>query len=324
MLMLSRFRQAAASKNKPVIGQDSKESLATQLKYEELIAQKPHRLPTALAPGTRGPDGERHGRGRAQSLSFDGVSPYQFGDDPRWVDWRATARSGELQIKRFAAQSHRSRIIILNLNSSLFFGTKHRIMAKTAALVAARLIFDAQMIDEPVGMVFCGQESVPPKRGRRQLWLLLNRIQQQFDQCAKESNLKQDKDSFDSSKILVALQDAQGMLNQGDDICLVDELVTRDAEFANWSKHAVARNFLSSYLVRDNITKQDITAGRYPARHTADERPAALSISPRGIKKARADLVKHQIQQIDNLSQLGWDVFFADELLAQSTKNPSQ
>ena len=129
------------------------ERAATRLSLEDLIAMQPRHVRGPLAPGQRMPGGERLGRGRAQSLEFDGLSPYVIGDDVRWIDWRATARTGRTQMKRFAAESHRARLIVLDLSPALFFGTRTRLMAKTAALLAARLAGTLEVeVDGGVGM----------------------------------------------------------------------------------------------------------------------------------------------------------------------------
>lgn len=297
---------------------------ATGLQFEELIAQKPHRWPSSLPSGLRGPDGERMGRGRARSLSFDGVSPYQTGDDPRWVDWRATARSGKLQVKRFAAQSHRARMVVLHLDTSLFFGTKHCLMAKTAALMAARLVFDAQVINEPVGLVCCGEQPVPAKRGRRHLWLLLECIHQRFVHCSDLLESRQETDAHNGDDLAVALEAAQNVLSRGDDICLVDELVTREPAFEDWTKSAVARNHLACYLVRDEFTRYKINAGRYPVLKNKHEPPATWSVAARNVDQANAQMAEQQIQETNKLRALGWQVNFADEILSQSMDSRSQ
>jgi len=320
-------------------GIDASVSSATELLFEELIAQKPHRWPSSLPAGLRGPDGERSGRGRSRSLSFDGVSPYQEGDDPRWVDWRATARSGRLQVKRFAAQSHRARIVVLKLDSSLFFATSQRLMAKSAALMAARLVFDAQVLNEPVGLVCCGQEpnnakqipakQIPAKRGRRQLWLLLESIQQQYNECAalarrsqttqlqKSNALSQTHNPAQSdAALLEALEAAQVMLAKGDDICLVDELLQRDRHFEDWSKGSATRLELSCYLITDAVTHGNICAGRFPARTLNSEQTASCQIASRDVDRARDGLLAYQLEQTNRMRALGWQVNFADDLLS--------
>ncbi len=314
-------RASEAARVSSLINEESA-SQAVELRFEELIAQKPHRWPASLAAGMRGPDGERPGRGRARSLSFDGVSPYQNGDDPRWVDWRATARSGRLQVKRFAAQSHRARVIILRLDSSLLFGTAQRLMAKTAALIAARLAFDAQVINEPVGLVCSGQEPLIAKRGRRHLWLLLERIHQQYNDCLAAAMNTPEQVSTpigaNDDELLAALDNAQSLLGKGDEICLIDEAVDRNSGFDQWSKAAAARHALKCFLVRDRITQGHLVAGRYPARLLAMNNSITCAVPARQVDRANAEVIQHQNALADHLAGLGWQVTYADDVLSRS------
>ena len=64
------------------------------LTLQELVAAQGHRLRGTLAPGERFPTGMRPSRRRAQGVDLDSIGPYVVGDDLRFMDWRATARTG--------------------------------------------------------------------------------------------------------------------------------------------------------------------------------------------------------------------------------------
>ena len=89
---------------------------AVALDLADLIAVEPRHARAPKGTGGRLGSGERIGRGWAQTLDFDGISPYQSGDDVRWIHWLATARSGQVQMRRFAAESHRARMIVVDLH----------------------------------------------------------------------------------------------------------------------------------------------------------------------------------------------------------------
>ena len=69
------------------------------LTLRELVAAQGHRLRGTLAPGERFPTGMRPSRRRAQGVDLDSIGPYVVGDDLRFMDWRATARTGRAQKK---------------------------------------------------------------------------------------------------------------------------------------------------------------------------------------------------------------------------------
>ena len=48
-------------------------------------------------------EGGRHALLHTRSLEFDELRPYVPGDDVRDIDWKASARSGHVLIKRFVS-----------------------------------------------------------------------------------------------------------------------------------------------------------------------------------------------------------------------------
>ena len=101
-----------------------------RLTLEELIAIQPRHVRGKLPAGRRGPEGDRPGLGRSTTLDFDGLSPYVPGDDVRAIDWRATMRSGQTIMRRFAAGSHRAHVLVVDLRPDLYFGTEERLMSE--------------------------------------------------------------------------------------------------------------------------------------------------------------------------------------------------
>jgi uncharacterized protein (DUF58 family) len=45
---------------------------------------------------------------------FESLYPFRFGDDPRRIDWRATARQQTLVVRRFQVERHRDVMIIID------------------------------------------------------------------------------------------------------------------------------------------------------------------------------------------------------------------
>lgn len=57
-------------------------------------------------------DGGRYALVHTRSLEFDDLRPYVPGDDVRDIDWKATARSGHVLIKRFVSEKHHKILVI--------------------------------------------------------------------------------------------------------------------------------------------------------------------------------------------------------------------
>ena len=57
-------------------------------------------------------------------MDFDQVRIYQPGDDVRSIDWRITARTQTPHTKIFSEERERPILVITDLRSPMFFGSK--------------------------------------------------------------------------------------------------------------------------------------------------------------------------------------------------------
>jgi hypothetical protein len=74
---------------------------------------------------------------KGRGLNFDEVRPYQPGDDIRNIDWNVTARTDRVHTKVFKEERERPVYVIVDLSSSMYFGTRHCLKSVTAAKAAA-------------------------------------------------------------------------------------------------------------------------------------------------------------------------------------------
>ena len=260
-----------------------------RLSLAELVAIQPRHLRGKLDRGRRGPEGERPGRGRAQSLDFEGLSPYELGDDIRSIDWRASLRAGDTITRKFAAASHRARVLAVELKPSIHFGTDERLMAKTACLTAAWLAWAANMANEPVGLAAPDLISAP-RRGRKQVMRLLGELVDAFERTRRQTQGQIDYDAI------------AGATGRDDEICLICEPPTLTADLVRTGRALSGARILRLFLVEDVLTTRSPPNGRYPVRGPdgdrtvltvrradteADDRLAALADAGWRIEKAR-------------------------------------
>lgn len=85
--------------------------------------------------------------------------PYQPGDDPRHMDWRATARCGRPMSKVFLADRRRDLFLLIDRRPSMMFGTRRELKAATAARIAALLAFRTLAAQGAVAGMIIGQQS---------------------------------------------------------------------------------------------------------------------------------------------------------------------
>lgn len=76
---------------------------------------------------------------RGRGMELDQVVKYQWGDDPRDIDWNVTARLGEPYRKRFVEERDLSILLVFEDSPALQFGsgaaTRRETLLKTAALL---------------------------------------------------------------------------------------------------------------------------------------------------------------------------------------------
>ncbi len=88
-----------------------------------------------------------HGRG----MDFVEVRRYQPGDDIRSMDWRVTARTGKPHTKLFQEEREQPVYLLLNLSSSMQFGTQVTFKSIIAAQIAALLAWKTTLNKDRVG-----------------------------------------------------------------------------------------------------------------------------------------------------------------------------
>ena len=100
-------------------------------------------------------EGGRYALVHTRSLEFDDLRPYVQGDDVRDIDWKASARSGQVLIKRFVTEKHHKIMVVAdagrNMAASSPSGEVKRDVA--ANVIGAMGLITLRRSDE-IGMVF--------------------------------------------------------------------------------------------------------------------------------------------------------------------------
>jgi uncharacterized protein (DUF58 family) len=105
---------------------------------------------------------------RGGGLEFEESRPYAPGDDVATLDWSATARTGELYVKRFREERNQTLLFALDTSASMGFGTASSTKAATAAHALALLVAAAGRAGDRTGLVAFDESlrgEVPPGRG---------------------------------------------------------------------------------------------------------------------------------------------------------------
>ena len=135
----------------------------------ELIALRGSAQGLALAPQRRAREltaGAHASAHRGRGLEFQEVRQYVAGDDPRTIDWRVTARRGRPHTKLFREERERPIWLLVDLDPTLFFGSRRQLKSVAIVRAAALLAWVAALGGDRVGAVIAGaggRRVLPPR-----------------------------------------------------------------------------------------------------------------------------------------------------------------
>jgi len=128
---------------------------------------------------------------KGHGLEFEEVREYVPGDDVRNIDWKVTARQGKPFIKKYVEERELTLIILLDLSSSLNFGTV-KSKKEVAAEITALLAWSAIVNGDRIGMLIFSdkvEKYVQPRKSRHQILKLIREVLA-FPVTGKKTDLK--------------------------------------------------------------------------------------------------------------------------------------
>ncbi|WP_299022317.1 DUF58 domain-containing protein [uncultured Photobacterium sp.] len=114
-------------------------------------------------------NGQHLSRKKGRGMNFSEVRPYQPGDDIRAIDWRVTARTGKTHTKLFTEEREQPVMLLVDLSSSMKFGSQLLLKSVQAAHFASLLSWLAISEQDRVGaIIYTGRELFECKPTGRQ------------------------------------------------------------------------------------------------------------------------------------------------------------
>jgi len=123
--------------------------------------------------------GGYHSVFKGQGIEFYEVREYQPGDDIRTIDWNVTARLGSPYIKKYIEERQRTIILMVDVSSSLDFGSLAKTKNDIATEIVALLAFSAIRNNDLVGLLLFSdriEKFIPPKKGRKHVLRIIRDI----------------------------------------------------------------------------------------------------------------------------------------------------
>ena len=103
-----------------------------------------------------------------KAMEFDHYRDYIPTDDARLIDWKASLRSGKLQVRMYQEDKSLSTLILVDSSASMVFGTRKKLKIEYAFELVSSLCFGILNNQDKVGLsIFNDQivEQIPPTDG---------------------------------------------------------------------------------------------------------------------------------------------------------------
>lgn len=255
-----------------------------------LASGRPKRVTSPLA-------GSYLSRIRGRGLDFDEVRSYQQGDDVRNIDWRVTARTGQVHSKVFNEERERPVWLLYDGSPSMRFGTRVAFKSVAAARAAALIAWSAQLSGDRVGAVVASAGSVsvwPPAARENRLLLVLGAIAQATSEVAASGT---DGDPQRAEDGMPAhLERLRQQVRPGSRVFVVSDFYGFDAAWQQPLAGLARRNQVTCLWVLDALEVEAPPPGRYRISDGKDVRSFAASA------KSRDAFAKHFEDRRDHLT----------------------
>ena len=152
-------------------------------------------------------------RRRGIGGDFDSLRPFHVGDDVRLIDWKATARSGDLITRQYTLERDQNLMICLDAGREMLGDEAGMPRMEWALRGALTLAAEAVDVGDRVGMAVFGagrREVIPPASGLqqfRQIREMLFDVQPSYIEADMETGMTQLRQALRKRSLVVLLTD---------------------------------------------------------------------------------------------------------------------
>lgn len=123
--------------------------------------------------------GDYKSRFKGQGMQFADFRVYNFGDDVRHIDWRASAKSQQTLIKTFEEERELNIVCAVDISASNLFGSTEQSKSESITLAVASIAFSAIKNNDRIGLLLFSdkiEKYVPPKKGRKHALRIIDEL----------------------------------------------------------------------------------------------------------------------------------------------------
>lgn len=202
---------------------------------------------------------------KGRGLNFDEVRPYQPGDDIRNIDWNVTARTNKVHTKIFQEERERPVFIIVDLSSSMYFGTRNCLKSVTAAKAAALFAWAGADNNNRIGGLVFNDSShmqMRPKAGHKGVLRFLKMLTD-FHNKNHASHRHTDKAPSELHNTELLFARIQKVINPGSIVLLATDFNQMNEAQLNHVRYIARHNDLLITHIYDSLESQLPPPGQY-------------------------------------------------------------
>jgi uncharacterized protein (DUF58 family) len=213
--------------------------------------------------------GGRRSNLRGRGIDFDEVRLYQAGDDVRAIDWRVTARTGKPHTKIFREEKERPVLLMIDLRSAMFFGSRRCFKSVLTAHAAALLAWATLNAGDRIGALLISDNGIIDIKPQRSRHTVLQLLRAMMDASVHHTRTKKtsstnalpldDNLTLDPPTLADAMRQIQAVSRPGSCFILLSDFHDWNDNCAQ-SLHAVVRHSQCFALQVDDALEQQLPA----------------------------------------------------------------
>ena len=205
--------------------------------------------------------GRHASRMRGRGLDFEELRGYLPGDDPRTIDWKVTARTGDPHVRVFTEERDRPALLVVDQRIAMFFGSRRALKSQVAAEVAAIGAWRVFDQGDRVGAIVFDDEQeaeVRPHRSRRTVMQILDTLVRYNTALHAEA-----KGDGRPERLNVVLDRVARVAKHDYLVAIVSDFDGADADTRSIAMRLARHNDVVAVLVTDPMSRELPSEGRY-------------------------------------------------------------
>jgi uncharacterized protein (DUF58 family) len=243
--------------------------------------------------------GRHASRLRGRGLEFEELRRYYEGDDVRAIDWRATARLGEPQLRVYTEERDRPVILLVDQRLSMFFGSRRMMKSVVAAEAAALAAWRVTSLGDRIGgIVFSenGLDEIRPRARQGAIGPLFDAITRQNRGLAAD-----DPRAPDSTLLNAALDKVLRLLPHDGLLTLITDAAGADQETIRLVTRITAHNDVLVIFIFDPLEAMLPDIGRTVVGEM--DRQIEINSSSRALRRGFAASFAERRSAIERFSR---------------------